>query len=253
MVMELSKSKQSIYSQLSKRKMRERYRLFIVEGYKSVGDIIGLFEIEAVIAVTGIIIPDNWNCAGKIFEVSPSTIKKISSLSTPPDVIAIFHIPENNKEDNIPAPDLNKLYLLLDGIQDPGNMGTILRTAHWFGIDRIYASKDTVDIYNPKTIQSTMGSLGKVEVIYCDLASLISSYPDIPVYGTLLAGENIYKATLKEHGFIIMGNEGNGISEELRALVSFPLLIPPYSGDNHPESLNVGIATAVTLSQFRSR
>ncbi len=251
--MELSKSKQSIYSQLSKRKMRERYGLFLVEGYKSVGDTIGLFEIEAVIAVTGTMIPDNWKCAGKIFEVTPATIKKISSLSTPPEVVAIFHIPDNNSQHNIPGPDQNKLYLLLDGIQDPGNMGTIVRTAHWFGIDRIYASKDTVDIYNPKTIQSTMGSLGKVEVIYCDLAALISSCPEFPVYGTLLEGENIYKATLKEHGFIIMGNEGNGISERLRLLVSSPLLIPPYHNENHPESLNVAIATAVTLSQFRSR
>ena len=138
-------------------------------------------------------------------------------------------------------------------IQDPGNLGTIMRTAHWFGIDRIYASRDTVDIFNPKTVQSTMGSLGRVEIVYCDLGELMDKNPDMPVYGTLLDGKNIYKATLGEHGFIIMGNEGKGISESLRKRITSPLLIPPYDYSNHSESLNVAIATAVTLSQFRSR
>lgn len=250
--MELSKARQGIYSQLSKRKMRERHGLFIVEGYKSVIDSLDLFEIEALIVVDGSDIPISWRSDYPLYEVPSSVMKKISSLSTPADVAAVYRLP-SGFYDNVPQPESDKLYLLLDGIQDPGNLGTIIRTAHWFGIPRIYASKDTVDIFNPKTIQSTMGSLGRVEVNYCDLEVLINSNQELPVYGTLLDGKNIYEATLSEHGFIIMGNEGKGISEALRPLVSSPLLIPPYDSENHSESLNVAIATAVTLSQFRSR
>lgn len=250
--MELSKARQSIYSQLSKRKMRDRHNLFVVEGRKSVEDTIGVFKAEAVITIDCDLVPESWGCSGILYEVSRPVMEKISSLSTAPDVIAVYRIPEGFY-DNVPDPCEGKLYLLLDGIQDPGNLGTIMRTAHWFGIDRIYASRDTVDIFNPKTIQSTMGSLGRVEIIYCDLAELVEKNPDMPVYGTLLDGENIYKATLGEHGFIIMGNEGKGISESLRKRITSPLLIPPYDYSNHSESLNVAIATAVTLSQFRSR
>lgn len=250
--MELSKARQSIYSQLSKRKMRDRHNLFVVEGRKSVEDTIGVFKAEAVITIDCDLVPESWGCSGILQEVSRPVMEKISSLSTAPDVIAVYRIPEGFY-DNVPDPCEGKLYLLLDGIQDPGNLGTIMRTAHWFGIDRIYASRDTVDIFNPKTIQSTMGSLGRVEIIYCDLAELVEKNPDMPVYGTLLDGENIYKATLGEHGFIIMGNEGKGISESLRKRITSPLLIPPYDYSNHSESLNVAIATAVTLSQFRSR
>lgn len=250
--MELSKARQSIYSQLSKRKMRDRHNLFVVEGRKSVEDTIGVFKAEAVITIDCDLVPESWGCSGILQEVSRPVMEKISSLSTAPDVIAVYRIPEGFY-DNVPDPCEGKLHLLLDGIQDPGNLGTIMRTAHWFGIDRIYASRDTVDIFNPKTIQSTMGSLGRVEIIYCDLAELVEKNPDMPVYGTLLDGENIYKATLGEHGFIIMGNEGKGISESLRKRITSPLLIPPYDYSNHSESLNVAIATAVTLSQFRSR
>lgn len=250
--MELSKVKQGIYSQLWRRKMRDRYGLFIVEGRKSIGDTIDRFDVEAIVAVNAGSVPEKWGCGNVTFAVSESMMGKISSLSTPSDVLAVYRIPEGYY-DNIPRPDPDRLYLLLDGIQDPGNMGTIIRTAHWFGIDRIYASQDTVDIFNPKTVQSTMGSLGKVEVVYCNLSDLIRDNPEMPVFGTLLNGEDIYKATLREYGFLVMGNEGKGISEQIRNLVTTPLLIPPDDSGNHPESLNVAIATAVTLSQFRSR
>jgi len=251
-IMELSKSKQSIYSQLSKRKMRDRYGLFIVEGGKSVSDTISQFTAEAIVVSGGTAVPESWGCGEKVYEVTPERMSKISTLSTPPEVLAVYRIPAGFYE-TVPVPDQSKLYLLLDGIQDPGNLGTIIRTAHWFGIERIYASQDTADIFNPKAIQSTMGSLGRVEVIYCDLSELISGCPQMPVYGTLLDGDNIYEATLGEHGFIVMGNEGKGISARLRDKITSPLLIPPYDSSNHSESLNVAIATAVTLSQFRSR
>ncbi|WP_280119125.1 RNA methyltransferase [Sangeribacter muris] len=248
--MELSKAKQGIYSQLSRRKMRDRHGLFIAEGRKSIEDTIGSFEVEAIVSTNPESIPEEWGCRNVSFVVSQGQMGKISSLSTPSDILAVYRIPDGYY-DNVPEPAPDKLYLLLDGVQDPGNLGTIIRTAHWFGIDRIYASKDTVDIFNPKTVQSTMGSLGRVEVVYCDLCRLLNDNPEIPVYGTLLNGDNIYEASLSASGFIIMGNEGKGISAPIRNMVTSPLLIPPYDSGNHSESLNVAVATAVVLSQFR--
>lgn len=254
--MELSKNKENIYSQLQRKKMRDKSGLFAVEGWKSVCDTIDNFSPEALVVINGFDRDEDWlrTVATKVpvYEVSPERIAKISALSTPPEIIAIYSIPEDVYSD-VPVPEKNKLYLLLDEIQDPGNLGTIIRTAHWFGVERIYCSRTTVDLFNPKTVQSTMGSLGKVEVIYCDLSKLIGDNPDMPVYGTLLNGNNIYNTSLTENGFILMGNEGRGISEELRTLVTSPLLIPSYNPADHSESLNVAIATAVTLSQFRSR
>lgn len=249
--MELSKSKESLYSQLGRKKMRDKHSLFMAEGRKSVADTIGYFELEAIIAVKGTVISDSWRSYDCFFEVSPERMGKISTLSAPPEVLAVYRIPNHSGE--IPSPNSDELYLVLDEVQDPGNLGTIIRTAHWFGIKRIYCSQTTADLYNPKTVQSTMGSLGRVEVVYCDLEALIEANPEMPVYGTLLNGENIYKAQLGDRGFIVMGNEGRGISDTLRRKVTSPLLIPPYDEEDHSESLNVAIATAVTLSQFRSR
>ena len=245
----LSKGKLSLYAGLSRGKMRDKAGLFIVEGRKSVNDLISLFELEALISLRGIDVSESVADSSRVYEVSESEMRKISSMTTVPEVLAIFRKPEQT--DEIPVPEKDKLYLLLDGVRDPGNFGTIVRTAHWFGISRIYASEDCVDIYNPKTIQSTMGSLGKIEVVYCNLVQLISDNKRMPVYGTLLEGENIYEATLKEHGFIVMGNEGKGISDEVRSLVTNPVLIPPFDKLNHSESLNVATATAAVLAIFR--
>lgn len=251
--MKLSKHKSGVYSQLAKKKMREKHGLFAVEGLKSVLDTLPWFEAEALVVCEGFdTAPLEAVAPGvEVYTVSESEMKKITAFVTPSEVMAVYRIPA--EKEGFTTPDPGRLYLMLDGVRDPGNLGTIIRTAHWFGIDRIYASQDTVDLYNPKTIQSTMGSLGRVAVEYGDLATLISANPSMPVYGTLLNGENIYKATLSEHGFVVMGNEGVGISEKLRGLITSPLLIPPYDAANHSESLNVAIATAVTLSQFRSR
>lgn len=251
---EISKTKIGHFHSLSKKKFREKTGLFIVEGEKSFFDTLGNFKLENIIALRewyeshGDVVK-KYN--SKALVADRERMKKISSLSTPPEVIAIFHLPEYSGE-NL-RPDPLGLNLLLDDVQDPGNLGTIIRTAHWFGIKKIFASEDTVDLYNPKTIQSAMGSLGKVEVIYCNLVNLLEGCRELPVYGTLLNGENIYEAELSEHGIIVMGNEGNGISDRIRDFITSPLLIPPYSATNHSESLNVAIATAVTLSQFRCR
>lgn len=252
--MELSKTKSAIYSSLSSKKMRQKHGLFLAEGEKCALDTLGAFDLETLIATDQWIARNNRIAAqypGKISTASPSAINKITTLVSPPDVIAVFRLPDDDSTINI-ADD--KLYLMLDGIQDPGNLGTVIRTADWFGIDTIIASKDTVDLYNPKVVQSTMGSLKRVRVLYANLESVISSNPEMPVYGMLLEGKNIYETKLdSSHGFIVMGNEGNGISDEVRKKITQPLLIPPYNPDSHPESLNVAIATAITLSLFRAR
>lgn len=254
---ELSKRKLSIYAQLSSRKQRLRHGLFIVEGEKSVADTIAFYQPEAVIIRTGFT-PVLFSLTSidddKIFYTGDVGMDKLSSLSNSPDVAAIYRLPDDSEiEENSKGKLDEALYILLDGIQDPGNLGTIIRTAHWFGIKRIFASKDTADIYNPKTIQATMGSLPHIRVEYCELSDIIASNPDFPVYGLLLDGKNIYEAQLEQTGFIIMGNEGKGISKRIRENVTVPLLIPPYYPDFHGESLNVAIATGVTLSVFRSR
>lgn len=248
--MELSKRKIEVYASLGTKKMREKYGLFVVEGRKSVEDTLDLFRAEAVILKDGSALPAGIQKDVPVYEAKPLIIGKMSQLSTPPDVIAIYNLPQRLQLEEIDI-DSNQLYLLLDGVQDPGNLGTILRTAHWFGVTTLFASQDTVDIFNPKTIQSTMGSLGRVKICYCDLERLIRENAMMPVYGTLLEGENIYKSRLENRGFIVMGNEGKGISAPLRELISQPLLIPPYSATDHSESLNVAIATGIVLSQFR--
>lgn len=264
-LMELSKTKLATYSSLSSKKMRLRHGLFAVEGTKAVVDTLDYYQPEAIVVRKGVDIGEVLNFpdirekfAGKIFEAGDQAMSKLSSLSTSPDVIAIFRLPDNALEMSGSGQEAgmklrDELYILLDGVQDPGNLGTIIRTAHWFGVKRIFASADTADLFNPKVIQATMGSLPHVEVSYCDLKKLISDNPSFPVYGLLLDGENIYDAALSQKGFIIMGNEGKGIRQELREMVTSPLLIPPYDASCHGESLNVAIATAVTLSIFRGR
>lgn len=226
--MELSKARIARYALLRHKKYREKEGLFLVQGEKAVRDTMPHFELEALIE-------------------DSDAIRKISTLDNLPPVIAVFKMPTR-------IPDLrvrgDKFVPVIDGVQDPGNLGTILRTSHWFGVDRIYCSEDTVDLYNPKTVMSTMGSIAKLEVQYCNLTALFDANPEFPVYGLLLEGENIFKVGALPPGFIVMGNEGHGLSGETRLKITKGLTIPPANPDNHPESLNVAIATAITLSQL---
>lgn len=248
--MEISKAKIKLFSSLSIKKHRKEENLFIVEGTKCVLDTIDYFTLYAIVATK------QWaeTHRDKINEevlmtATPTQISQISSLSTASDVVAIYQLPEweldkCQLEDN--------LTLVLDGVQDPGNLGTIIRIADWFGIHQIIASHDTVDVFNPKTIQATMGAISRVKVIYTDLKALIETYSNLPIYGTLLEGENIYEKSLKSPAFIIMGNEGKGITPAIRELISEGLFIPSYPGDvETSESLNVGVATAITIAEFR--
>ena len=178
-------------------------------------------------------------------------IKEISFLQHPQSMLGVFHLPTNGFKEL----SMNQLVLALDGVQDPGNLGTIIRVADWFGIKDIYCSHDTADCWNPKVVQATMGSIARVQLHYVDLNKMAESLPaDYPIYATLLDGENIYKQELSHHGMIVMGNEGKGISPLLRTKINRKLYIPSYSSDgNTAESLNVAIATSIVCAEFRRR
>ena len=217
---------------LSQKKFRDEYGVFAVEGEKLVQEALKSgFEVEKVFRKE---------------EIGEAAMARISALSSPSPVLALVRIPESRME----APR-DGLYLALDGIRDPGNLGTILRIADWFGIDAVYASEDTVELYNPKVVQATMGAVFRVKFYVCDIPSLCSSYPG-PVYGTFLDGENMYGKELSSRGIIVIGNEANGISAATAACVSERLYIPPFPADDPgSESLNAAVATAITVAEFR--
>ncbi len=244
----LSKNQIKLIKSLELKKNRKREGLFVAEGPKVVGDLLRAgFKARQLFCVN-----DHLTVNGERYEaqqVTDDELCRISFLQHPQEVLAVLEIPQPT--DRTPLP--SHLYLALDGVQDPGNVGTIIRIADWFGISAIYCSPDTADVYNPKVVQATMGSLAHIPIIYCDLVKLLSE-ADCPVYGTLLDGQDIYQQQLTPHGIIVMGNEGNGISEAVRPLVSHRLLIPNFhAASETAESLNVAIATAITCSEFRRR
>jgi len=248
----ISQSKIKLINSLSKKKYRDLNKLFIAEGEKLVFDLIqSSVEIKWVITQNEWLekhsIPKNI----EVIETSYQYLKKISQLKTPPHIIAICKIPLKELSESFVS---NSLSLALDDIQDPGNLGTIIRLADWFGIQNIICSTNTVDAYNPKVIQASMGAITRVNIFYTNLKKFIESQINIetPVYGTFLDGDNIYTQKLASNGIIVMGNEGNGISASIENLISQKLLIPTFS--NHlevSESLNVSTATAITLSEFK--
>ena len=235
---------------LEMKKNRKREGLFVAEGPKVVGDLLSRFRLHSVFATDEWTGGDSIGAEVRLERVDDDTLRRLSFLQHPQQVVAVM---EMNKEEKVEV-DADRLTIMLDGVQDPGNLGTIIRIADWFGIDSIICSPDTADAYNPKVVQATMGSLGRVSVTYSPLVPLLSSLPaEMPIYGTLLDGKDIYQKELTRHGVIIMGNEGNGISEEVRAMVTHPLLIPRFRQGESAESLNVAVATAITCSEFCRR
>lgn len=232
----LSKAQVKWVRSLQQKKHRDAEGVFVAEGAKCVEELRKAFEL--VLLATS----DN---------ATYTEIEQMSSLRTPQGVIGVFKKREFNSE--IPS----DLLVALDGVQDPGNLGTIIRTCDWFGIHDILCSRDTADCYNPKVVQATMGALARVRVHYVDLPKELTllQQSGSPLYGTLLEGENMYEPYAipdKQRGVIIMGNEGNGISESIRKLITHPLLIPSYPiNASTSESLNVSIATAIVLAEFR--
>jgi len=248
----ITKARIKLIKSLEQRKQRNLQHLFIAEGPKLVGELLATMQPYYIAAL-----PEWWdrnrNLVTSTCEcdtITPEELQKASLLRTPQQVIALFPIPEHKFNPDIAQ---HELCLALDGVQDPGNMGTILRIADWFGIHNVVCSKETADVYNPKAVQATMGALARVKVHYTNLTELLSLC-NAPIYGTLLDGDNIYEQELGKNGFIVMGNEGNGLTQEIRNLVTQKLLIPNYPiGTQTTESLNVAIATSIVCSEFRRR
>ena len=243
----LTKNQIKLVRSLEQKKNRKREGLFVAEGPKVVGDLLrGGFPPYAIYSTLPR--PDAQL-------ITDEELHKLSFLQHPQEVIAVFEIPHSSlltPHSSLPTPH-SSLSIALDGIQDPGNLGTIIRIADWFGIDTIYCSEDTADVYNPKVVQATMGSLAHINIIYTDLVELLQN-AHCPVYGTLLDGEDIYHQELASEGIIVMGNEGNGISQKVRPLITHRILIPNFNKNKETaESLNVAIATAITCSEFRRR
>ena len=262
----ISKNQIKYVRQLEQKKLRKQEGLFIAEGHKVVGDLLRAGYIPKMLFAT-----EKWLHENRLLvlttAVTPTTVtddelRRISLQQHPQQVLALFPIPSSPtvissevERSALPLGSSKKsLAIALDGVQDPGNLGTIIRIADWFGISTIICSDDTVDAWNPKVVQATMGSLARVNIIYTNLPEFLDTLPpDYPVYGTLLDGENIYTQPLTPHGLIVMGNEGNGISEAVRQRVNRRLLIPDFHDGDTADSLNVAIATAITCSEFRRR
>jgi len=239
----LSKNEIKDIRALGQKKFRDERGLFVVEGEKLVEEalrsgfeIVGLYRTE---------------------DIGAEAMRRISQLTHPSPALAVVRQPAPAKAAPTLSPD--ELVLALDGIRDPGNLGTILRIADWFGIRQVLASEDTVEVFNPKVVQATMGAIFRVRVHYCGLPRVLgcpagSGMTAVPVYGTFLEGDNIYEADLTRGGVLLMGSEANGISPEVAATVTRKLFIPPFpTGAHTSESLNVAVATAIACSEFRRR
>lgn len=245
----LSKNKIKYIRSLEHKKYRKQENAFIAEGPKVVCDLADTFGCKILAATPRWLAANPQVQAAETIEVKPEELAQASFLKTPQEVLAVFELPETRIDRKVLK---SRLCLGLDDIQDPGNLGTIVRLADWFGIEYIFCSPHTADIYNPKAIQATMGAIARVKVHYGELEQLLADENEVYVYGTFLDGENIYSQSLSKNGLIIMGNEGNGISPGIEKLINRRLFIPSYPQDRQTsESLNVAIATAIVCSEFR--
>ena len=243
----ISKSQISFIKSLHQKKFRKEHGLFIVEGLKSLTEFINSkFEIDSIFHITDVM-PKLGKLSQniKLHQVSLDELSKISALNAPQQLLATIKIPDPEELNS----ELLKgnFTLALDSIQDPGNLGTIIRTADWFGLKYLICSEDTVEAYNPKVVQASMGSLARVNIIYTDLKVLFTK-SKLPVYGALLDGKSIYKTTFGNEGILLLGNEGKGISPDLMKMINFPVTIPRFGS---AESLNVAISASIFCSEIR--
>ena len=237
----VSKNQIKLITSLQQKKFRLANELFFVEGQKGIQELLQsdfelyhLFETEPLFSGVS---------TAKKTMLSGTDLKKISALATPNNCLAVFKIPKSK-------PMVEKgLLVALDDIRDPGNLGTIIRLCDWFGVSQIVCSPETVDVYNPKVVQATMGSISRVQVHYIELEAFLTQ-TKLPVFGTFMDGENIYKESLPKEGIIVFGNEANGISEKIARLAPHKIAIPRFGANAQTESLNVATATAIVLSEF---
>ena len=238
----VSKSQIKLIKSLSQKKFRNTYELFVVEGIKGIKEFVKSdYELDSIYSTgESFNVPDDY-----INKIDEQSLKKISSLKTPQKALAMFRIPASREI------DLEGLTVVLDGVRDPGNLGTIIRLCDWFGVKNLICSSDTVDCYNPKVVQATMGSLSRVSVHYTALNKFLHSNRNIPVLGTLLEGENVYTTKIPDAAIVIFGNEANGISEDIQKFISQKINIPQFGELQETESLNVATAAAIVLSECR--
>ncbi len=239
----LSKSQIKYITSLTQKKYRQKYGLFFAEGEKVIQEFYNSgWKLHSCYVTEG---ANNLNFPD-IITVSDSEIKKISTLKTPSKAVGVFYIPSQWG-----ASIEGALIVALDGIQDPGNLGTLIRLCDWFGVSQMICSFHTVDCFNPKVVQASMGSLARVEVRYCDLQEYLGSEKDKTIYGTFLNGSSVYKSNIKPtNSVLVLGNEGQGISKEVAALINKKLTIPQFGASHDTESLNVATAAGIFLSEF---
>ncbi|WP_179343827.1 TrmH family RNA methyltransferase [Winogradskyella ursingii] len=239
----VTKHQIKLINSLSQKKYRQEHGLFIVEGIKGIKEfLISNFQLGTLYTTKDIFETSK----SKLVEISETELKKISNLKNPNIALAIFKIPEPV------APKSQGLIVALDDVRDPGNLGTIIRLCDWYGVSQLICSKTTVDCYNSKVVQATMGSLTRVNICYLNLETFIAS-SNTNVYGTFMDGENIYNSELPTEGIIVLGNEANGISSAVADQVNRRITIPQFGENKSTESLNVANATAIVLSEFRRR
>ena len=238
----LSKSQIKLITSLKLKKYRQQYGFFVVEGVKTIKEL-----LQSNLVLHALYTTETFNIDAKDeVLISESDLKRISFLTTPNKALAIFKIPE-------PKPiEVNGLIVALDAVRDPGNLGTIIRICDWFGIKELICSTETVDCFNPKVVQATMGSLTRVNITYVDLIHFLKN-TKLPVYGAFMEGENVYHKQLPENGILIMGNEANGVSKEVESIITDKISIPRFGELQETESLNVATATAILLSEFKRR
>ena len=242
--MSLSKNQLKLITSLGQKKYRQKHKLFVAEGIKVVREFLqSSFELHSLFTTNNAFqaIPSN-----KVFQISSADLHKISSLKTPNKVLALFHIPEEVDYSN------SDLYVALDSVNDPGNLGTIIRLCDWFGIEHLLCSKETVDCFNSKVVQASMGSLTRVSIHYLDLIPTFQKLQK-PVFIGDMDGENIYASVLPSEGILVLGNEANGVSIAIKNVADRVISIPRFGSLKETESLNVATATAVLLSEFKRR
>ena len=240
--MSISKNQLKLITSLSQKKYRQKHNLFIAEGVKVLNELLNsTFEIETLFCT------DDFEATiseEKVVRISETELKKVSTLKSPNKALGIFKIPKEKAVQN------SGLTIALDAINDPGNLGTIIRLCDWFGVIQIVCSKDTVDCYNQKVVQASMGSLTRVSIHYTDLENYITK-SNLDTFIADMDGENVYKTKLPKEGILIMGNEANGVSKEIKSLLQYKISIPRFGETQETESLNVATATAILLSEFK--
>ncbi|MDR1601757.1 MAG: RNA methyltransferase [Tannerella sp.] len=245
----VSKAKVRLVRLLEMKRHREAHGLFVAEGNKLVADMMAAFECEWMLATPSWMAVQGHIPARELVVADGDDIRRISLLKNPQDVLALFRLPSYDIGEADPA---HRLTLVLDAVRDPGNLGTIVRVADWFGIEHVICSTDSADVFAPKAVQATMGALARVSVHYTGIEQYLDRYRHVPVYGTFTDGDNIYGKTLSPGGIVVLGNEGSGIRPSVEALVHCRLCIPSYpDGRDTSESLNVAVAAAVVCAEFR--